>query len=194
MKDFTIHLLGDSTPAGCYLLIIRLKAAKKLRFGRFNQGDAVFLPDGSYIYVGSARGERGSSSLGARLMRHATRCDPAHPQAIRESLQTQLLDADMHAKVPANKRCHWHIDYLLELPEAEISGVIAIRTRDDLEAQLARRLAALPETSIPARGLGASDHPGSTHLFQLQETADWQEKVSALCEVLLNPGDGMAKI
>ncbi len=83
----------------------------------------------------------------------------------------------MHAKVPANKRCHWHIDYLLELPEAEISGVIAIRTRDDLETQLAEDWPALPETTIPARGLGASDHPGSTHLFQLQETADWQEKV-----------------
>ena len=194
MSDFTIHMLGDPLPCGCYLLIIRLSAAKKVIFGRFTQGDAVSLPEGTYLYVGSARGGQGSSSLSARLMRHATRCDPAHPQAIRESLQTNLLDAGLPAKVPAKKTCRWHIDYLLELPEAEISGVIAIRTREDMEQQLAWRLTALPETSLPARGLGASDHPGSTHLFQLQDTTGWQEKVCKLCEVLLNPGDGMAKI
>jgi Uri superfamily endonuclease len=174
--------------------MIRLTAAKKVIFGRYNHADAVFLPTGIYLYAGSARGERRSSSLGARLMRHATRCDPARPHAIRDLLLTSLLNAGIPAKVPASKRCRWHIDYLLELPQAEICGIIAIRTRGDLEAQLARGLAALPETAIPARGLGASNDPGSTHLFYLQNEAGWQKKVSALVKGLLNPDDGMPKI
>jgi Uri superfamily endonuclease len=193
VNDFTVNLSGEPVSSGCYLLIIQLDSAQKVTFGRFNQGDAISLPAGTYLYVGSARGERGSSSLGLRLMRHATRCDPANPHAIRKWMQSQLQDAGIKAIVPLQKRCHWHIDYLLELPQAELSGVIIIGTRGDLEAKLADKLAALPETSIPARGLGASDHQGGTHLFYLQND-DWREKVDTIIQDLVIPDDGLTKI
>ena len=179
---------------GCYIISIHLGTGLKNSFGRYNHGDAVFLPAGGYLYVGSARGEKGSSSLGARLMRHATRTDPARPHAIREELLSQLQNAGITAKVPAKKQLHWHIDYLLDLPEAEINGMILLRTRQDREARLAEMLAALPQTSFPAPGLGASDHRGNTHLFYLQEQGDWPDRMTEISMGLLNPDDGMAKI
>lgn len=194
MRDYQITLLGERIPAGCYLLIIHLAEDQQVRFGCLNKGDAVFLPKGDYLYIGSARGPSGSSSLGARLIRHASRCDPSAPHSIRQKLLARLLDAGIPAKVPDGKKSRWHIDYLLEIPQAEITGVVALRTRDDLEAQLAEELAALPETSIPARGLGASDHPGSSHLLRLAIETDWHQKLISLIYRVTNSGDGIAKI
>ena len=88
-----------------------------------------------------------------------------------------VIDAGLPGKVPAKKTPRWHIDYLLDLPHVEITGVIAVRSLLADEKRLANWLAAMPETGIPARGLGASDHPGGTHLFSVQAGREWWENL-----------------
>jgi Uri superfamily endonuclease len=189
-----ISLLGEEFDSGCYLLIIHLAEDRHLKFGCFNKGGAVFLPKGKYLYIGSAQGKKGASSLSARLMRHLTRCQGKHPHALRKLLLTEIINVGIPAKVPTGKQCRWHIDYLLELPQAEVTGVIAIRSNAHLEQQIADKLAALPETHIPARGLGASDHPGGTHLFHVQADASWWNNLNDLILEIFDPDDGLAKI
>jgi Uri superfamily endonuclease len=189
-----ITFLGEEFGPGYYLLSIRLAENRHLQFGRFNQGGAVFLPKGDYLYIGSARSPKGSSSLSPRLMRHLTRCQDKHPHALRELLLAEFINARIPAKVPAEKRCRWHIDYLLEDPHAEVTGVITLSSAADLEQLIAEKLAALPETHIPAAGLGASDHPGGTHLFHVQANHDWWNNLPELILEIANTDDGLTKI
>lgn len=183
--DPDIQILGGGSNGGCYLLAIRLNGGQNLRFGMFNQGQEMCLNAGNYLYVGSARAGQGASSLGYRLLRHATRSADAPPHAIRERLHHAIKDAGLPGKVPAKKTCRWHIDYLLDLPHAEIAGVIAARSVSADEKRLAGLLAALPETVIPARGLGASDHPGGTHLLLVRAGKEWWANLPKLLSELI---------
>ncbi len=180
--DPDIQILGRGTNGGCYLLAIGLNGDQNLRFGMFNQGQEICLNAGEYLYVGSARSEQGASNLGYRLLRHATRSGDAPPHAIRNRLLHAIIDAGLPAKVPDQKTCRWHIDYLLDIPQAEITAVIAARSLLPDEKRFAERLAAMPETGIPAHGLGASDHPGGTHLLLVQAGKEWWENLPKLIQ------------
>jgi Uri superfamily endonuclease len=192
--DKHIILLGEEISTGCYLLRIQMKQDREVRFGRHNKGGASFLPEGEYLYIGSALGQKGASSLGHRLMRHLTRCGDAPPHPLRERLFDQLVNAGLATKVPELKKCHWHIDYLLEIPEAEVSGILILRSRKNHEKAIARALESLPETSIPVPGLGASDHPGGTHLFALHADEVWWDRLPEFLPGIADLDDGMAKI
>jgi len=50
---------------------------------------------------------------------------------------------------------HWHIDYLL--PQAQTVGFWATTLSSHLECRWVAALTTLPGSSVPARGLGASD-------------------------------------
>jgi len=63
------------------------------------------------------------------------------------------------------KNLFWHIDYLREA--AAGCQALPIRTADDLEHELARRLASLADWSIPR--FGSSDCRCPTHLFGMKE-------------------------
>jgi Uri superfamily endonuclease len=177
-----IQIQGSNTNGGCYLLSIRLEKTQKLRFGMFNHGQEVCLPQGDFLYIGSARGEQGTSSLGYRLLRHATRSAGAPPQVIRERLHHALIDAGLPGKVPVSKTLHWHIDYLLDQPQAELRAVIAYRSQKADEKRIAAYLARLPETSAPAKGLGASDHAGGTHLLGVNAGSQWLERLPGMLQ------------
>ena len=69
----SIYLWGDHGVQGVYLLEIALSQPLTLAFGRFQQGRRFTLPAGTYLYVGSALGQRGATTLAGRLLRHATR-------------------------------------------------------------------------------------------------------------------------
>ncbi len=191
---FSIQLVGRTGNTGCYLLLIRLRRNQEIRFGRFNNGRMVNLPKGFYLYIGSARGQRGASSLGYRLLRHTTRSGAKPPHATQKLLHVSLQDAGIPSKVPAEKRIHWHIDHLIDLMDAEIEGVLVIRGTDVDEKQLAERLTALPETSIPARGLGAGDHPGGTHLLSIDNAEEFWRMLPNWINSQSFLGDGMIKI
>lgn len=182
-----ITIGGDTTVyGGVYVLHVRLAAPRAVVFGRFHGGQPISLPAGDYLYVGSALG-----GLVGRLLRHATRSSvrspalqralgrqkerakaldyepKAPPHAIRDELAARLAAAGLPARLPAVKRLHWHIDYLLDEPDAELIGVWAWRTAEPLEHALADWLAAQPGVVPLAAGLGASDDPGRTHLLRL---------------------------
>jgi Uri superfamily endonuclease len=175
-----VHILGAPLPCGVYLLGIRLTQPEAITFGRYNQGHPVAVPAGEFLYIGSASGQKGSSTLAARLMRHTCRSGtkPHHPiqPILRHALQTNGLAAN----IPRRKTVHWHIDYLLEKYRAELFAILAYRTSQNIEHGLAETLAAQPETSILADGLGASDHPGGTHLLRVHAARSWWEKLPDL--------------
>lgn len=166
-----ITIGGDATcPGGVYVLRIQVATPLWLSFGRFRGGRPVTVAAGDYLYVGSALGRRGASSPTGRLLRHATRSGDRPPHTLRNALLDALRDAGLaapEARPPRGKRLHWHIDYLLDEPAAELTGVSLIRTAARLESKLARRLAEQPGVAPLAAGLGAADLPGETHLFRL---------------------------
>lgn len=172
----SIHLWGDQGVQGVYLLEIALSQSLSLAFGRFQQGRHFTLPTGTYLYVGSALGQRGATTLAGRLLRHTTRTADQPPHALRSALQCALQQAGLAATLPPQKRCHWHVDYLLDQPAAQLTQIYALRTGQALETTVATLLQADPATRLVAAGLGASDHPNATHLFQLALRAAAQEQ------------------
>ncbi|NIW49336.1 MAG: DUF123 domain-containing protein [Gammaproteobacteria bacterium] len=172
-----ITILGDVHPCGVYLLAIQVTEDHQLAFGEFQHGKKIPIPEGTYLYVGSAFGQHRSSSMGYRLLRHASRSGSKIPHLIRPALQRSLDAAGLFGALPKRKTTHWHIDYLLDLPTAEIHGIVALRTTRKVEPELGDRLAHQPETMILAQGLGASDYPGKTHLFFVDADQNWWSKL-----------------
>lgn len=179
-----IIFVGNQTSRGIYLLRITVVAPLTVTFGRFQGGHPIPISPGDYLYIGSALGQRGPTSLAGRLLRHATRSGSLPAHAIRTPLVTQLqeggLITDNKGKTPPNKHCFWHIDYLVDQLAAEIIQIIALRTSRQLEAQLARRLACDPVVAPVAPGLGASDDPQATHLVQVVADAAWWSRLPLL--------------
>jgi len=175
-----ITILGDPYPCGVYLLAVQLTEDEAVAFGEFQHGKKITLPEGTYLYVGSAYGEHRSSSLGYRLLRHASRSGSGIPHLIRPELEKALNTAGLLGSIPKRKTLHWHIDYLLDLPTAEIRGIVALRTKWQIESEVGDRVAAEDETLILAPGLGASDYPGKTHLFFVDADIKWWSNLPEL--------------
>lgn len=174
-----IFFIGEPRASGAYILRIRVDRPLALRFGRFRQGEPIALQAGEYVYVGSAMGSQGSTTLARRVLRHATRSGERPPHAVRLHWQRTLVEAGLLPPnaLPSPKRLRWHIDYLLDEPLVELSGALLLGAAVSLESALARLVNAEPEAFIPAVGLGASDAPGATHFFGIDGDArtadDW---------------------
>ena len=171
-----IAITGDESHAGTYILRIRLKKGTALRFGRFKKGKLISLPAGEYAYIGSALSEKGATTLARRLVRHATRSGDQHPHRIRETMLRQFAECglgDGNLLPRRGKTLHWNVDFLLNLPSAELVGVVAIRSRKRLEDRLAKQLEEDSHTEVIERGLGANDVPGNTHLLHVSATETW---------------------
>ena len=183
-----IAFLGSTYTQGIYLLHIHVAAPLTITFGRFQGGRPIAIRPGDYLYIGSALGQRGATSLAGRLLRHATRSDSRPPHAIRTPLTAQLQEMGLithhKAVTPPSKRCFWHIDYLLDQLAVEITQIIALRTPQRLEAQLARRLAHDPAVAPLVPGLGASDDPHATHLLRVDAAASWWQHLPTLMREL----------
>lgn len=183
-----LTFIGEKYIQGIYLLHIHVTASIVVTFGRFQGGRPIAIQPGDYLYIGSALGQRGATSLAGRLLRHATRSDSRPPHAIRIPLTIQLQEAGLiaHNKIvtPPSKRCFWHIDYLVDQLAAEITQIIALRTPQRLEAQLARRLAHDPVVSPLVPGLGASDDPRATHLLRVDAAPSWWQHLPTLMREL----------
>ena len=176
MKIPSIAIIGEESHAGTYILRIHLKEDTTLRFGRFKKGKLISLPAGEYAYVGSALSEKGATTLGRRLVRHATRSGDQQPHRIREMMLHQFAErglGDGNLLPRRGKTLHWNVDFLLDLPAAELVGISAIRSRKRLEDRLAKQLEEDPHTGIIERGLGANDVPGNTHLLHINATEAW---------------------
>ena len=176
METPSIVIIGDASQAGTYILRIHLKENTTLKFGRFKKGKLISLPIGDYVYTGSALSEKGATSLARRLIRHATRTGDKLPHPIREKMIHRFIECGLGPRdlLPKQgKTLHWNIDFLLDLPSAELVNIFAIRSPERLENRLAKRLEQDPYTEIIEPGLGANDTPGNTHLLHIREDRMW---------------------
>lgn len=168
---FTIF--GQIYRQGSYILLIVLRKPVSVAFGKFLDGRPINLAPGHYLYVGSALGSRrGAFPLASRVLRHASRSDCSPPHEIRTALLN--LFTSWSNRPPARKtgkKLHWHIDYLLDRPEAEIIHVMLFPSPVRLEPHLADLLDSMPETSPVANRLGAQDASTGTHLFRITDPA-----------------------
>ena len=166
---FTIF--GQPDRQGSYILSIKLDKPASVSFGKFRNGEPIELSAGRYLYVGSALGgAKGGFPLASRLLRHASR-SRGENHTIRAELSE--LFATWGYRLPrrqSSKKLHWHIDYLLDRPEAELGHVFLFPGPSRLEPQLAEQLNAMPETSVVADRLGAQDAASGTHLFRVGES------------------------
>ena len=176
MEIPSIHIIGDDSQAGTYILGIRLKENTTLQFGRFKKGKRISLPTSDYVYVGSALSEKGATSLARRLIRHATRSGDKPPHAIRGKMVNQFHNCGLGPPDPFpknGKKLFWNVDFLLDLQLTEIVNVIAIRSPERLEYTLAELLERDTDTQIIEKGLGANDTPRNTHLLRVPTDETW---------------------
>jgi Uri superfamily endonuclease len=184
-----IQITGNRALEGAYILRVQVAGDLHVRFGRFQQSRPLALASGLYLYVGSAMG--GGAPLGRRIVRHLTRCEPLPPHRLRQTFISTFMGVATHPGdlLPRRpKRLHWHIDYLLDHLQAEVTGVIALRSHSRHEATIAAQLAADPTTSPIAPGLGASDNRGATHLLRSKGDAGWWRQFGSEWTTRLDQG------
>ena len=176
-----IQCFANGFRQGTYILFIHLSKKSSLCFGNFLGGKKIHLEPGFYMYIGSALNKKPSSMpLARRLVRHASRSNgkPAHEARefmIRFFQKHQLATADLQP--PANKKLHWHIDYLLDCPDARIITAFVIRSPLRLETAVSDLAESLDETFIIARKLGARDTRSGTHLLGIRDLDSCLEKL-----------------
>ena len=171
-----ITIIGADSQAGSYLLRIQVTTPLKLSFGRFRKGKRIVVPAGTYVYIGSALGQKGATSLGRRLVRHATRSTPKPPHDIRSHLldHFQILGLGQGDLRPQrDKTLYWNVDHLLDRVNVHLTHVIAMRSPERIEAQLGQFLMQDSTTHIVEAGLGANDIPGNTHLLGVNADEAW---------------------
>ena len=171
MADSDFTLFGNNHRMGSYLLLIHLSKSVELAFGMFRKGKLFTIPEGDYIYIGSALGKnRSGSPLARRVIRHTSRSGGKKHHRIRDTMlnlfseKKIILSREIN---PSAKKIRWHIDYLLDLSEAEITHIVLIRSPMRIEQKLSELLEKLEETSLIAPRLGAQDTRNSTHILKL---------------------------
>lgn len=185
-----IAIVGKAGQGGTYVLRIRLAREVRLRFGGFKRGKEISMPAGEYAYVGSALAEKGGASLARRLVRHATRSGNRRPHAIRGEMVEYFGEVGLGAGdlLPGGKKKRWNVDFLLDLAETEIVGVVIARSPVRLEGRLARLLKEDPQTGVVERGLGAGDAVGETHLLRVEGGEAWWARLAERVAGLVDGG------
>ena len=83
-----ICFVGKTRLQGVYLLHLNVAVPIAVTFGRFQRGQPIPILAGDYLYIGSALGQRGATTLAGRLLRHTTRSVDRPPHAIQPLLRT----------------------------------------------------------------------------------------------------------
>ncbi len=96
---------------GSYILVIRIIDDINIQIGKLGE---LFFKEGFYLYVGSAMGKSGSSTLESRVKRHL--------------------------RSPDKKKTHWHIDYLLKNNGVNIARLFLIPHKQKIECVIAQEL------------------------------------------------------
>lgn len=190
MTTDTVLLLGEAWPGGTYVLRLTVAQPLAISFGRFAGGELVPVPAGTILYTGSALGRAGGAALARRLLRHATRSGDQPPHPIQPDIERAFAAAgaaEAALRRPRQKRLHWHVDYLLDQPQVSLTYIIALRSRQRLEARVSQLLQADPLTGILRPGLGASDLPGHTNLLLATSEAAWWANLACRLAELLPP-------
>lgn len=173
-----LTVLGSGDYGGTYVLRMEVKSAIRVRFGRFMDGKQIAVPAGFYVYVGSAMGS--DKALGRRLVRHVTRSGKASDYRIRHDV-VNIFGKGISPR--GEKKLLWHVDYLLDRREVTVTDIIAVRSHERLEGSVAELLMAEGETI--AKGLGASDIKGHTHLLKVASGMAWWEELKVKIKKLV---------
>jgi len=123
---------------GSYILVIFLSKQVKIEIGALG---TISFSKGYYLYVGSAMGNIGSTTLENRVKRH-------------------LTDS-------ANKKIHWHIDYLLNDEGFSITKLYIVPSLMRLECVIARDIKEASDSFI--KNFGSTDCSCKSHLFYFKE-------------------------
>ncbi|MGB5912908.1 MAG: GIY-YIG nuclease family protein [Promethearchaeia archaeon] len=126
---------------GSYILVILLERKKIIKIGSLRN---ILFSKGFYLYVGSAMGNIGSSTLLNRVKRH-------------------FLNK-------REKKFHWHIDYLLADKNSLIAKLYLIPSIQHLECIIAREF--LEQCDDFIKDFGSSDCNCISHLFYFQNFKD----------------------
>jgi Uri superfamily endonuclease len=169
--QFTIF--GDNYPRGSYILFLKVSKPIRLSFGKFQGGRLLDVPKGEYLYIGSALGSgKADKPLAQRLVRHASRSGNNKPQPIQKTLRL-LFEPEASCKkagTTLHKKMHWHIDYLLDCPETEITHIVVVQSPLRLEPLLCNFISSLDTVEPLAKRLGAQDTKNSTHLLKIADS------------------------
>ncbi len=159
-----IYCFGSMVQSGTYILVIDVRADISIRIGKSNKRQNIEFPEGTYIYIGSAMGKKGASSLGNRLIRHVSRSNGIDHK-IKPLLIKYFNKEGINHTNNSKKTLFWNIDYLLEKINVEVTNIICKRSDIPLEKMWSEYLECYPNTFIISRGFGANDHKGHTHLI-----------------------------
>jgi Uri superfamily endonuclease len=129
---------------GSYIIIVYLPINSAIRVGALGTLDFV---KGYYLYIGSAMGNKGSTTLENRIKRHISN--------------------------PKNKTIFWHIDYLLANKKCVITCVYLIPTLSRLECLISGELSKISDNLV--RGFGSSDCKCLSHLYYFKEFWDLEQ-------------------
>lgn len=119
---------------GTYILVIYLENEIKLTIGALGSRE---FKKGFYLYVGSAMGKIGSSTLLNRVKRHV--------------------------RPFSEKKNHWHIDYLLESESVKIIQIFLIPSINKIECIISEELYGHCNGFI--KDFGCSDCSCISHLY-----------------------------
>ena len=131
------------------------------------------LTKGSYVLLIELQQER-TIGVGSLKTMHFDRGSYAYVGSAMGG-----LDARIRRHLRADKKCHWHIDYLLS--HANIDGIILCRSEDRIECTIARALSRQFDF-IP--GFGSSDCTCRSHLFFAPDKRQMKPGVSAVISTL----------
>ena len=129
---------------GTYILIIQLFQNEYIKIGALGK---LYFKKGFYYYIGSAMGDKGSSTIKNRVQRHL--------------------------KPPNEKKIHWHIDYLLKTDNSKIVLIFLIPSRIKLECIIAKELITGADGFI--QEFGCSDCNCPSHLLFLENLKSLKE-------------------
>ena len=126
---------------GSYIIVVYLPVNSTIRVGAL--GDLDFVK-GYYLYIGSAMGNKGSTTLEYRIKRHLSN--------------------------PKNKTIFWHIDYLLANKKCVITCIYLIPSLSRLECLFSGEISKNSDNFV--KNFGSSDCGCISHLYYFQEYWD----------------------
>ena len=97
----------------------------------------------------------------------------------------ELTDEEKKAQSEAHSLGFRRIETILEEEDVELSHVVVMRSGIRLEDQMALFLEMEAGSATLAKGLGAHDRRGHTHVFVIRETAGWWQQLPVRLEKIL---------
>lgn len=83
------------------------------------------------------------------------------------------------------KKLHWHVDYLLDQPFADLKRLIGVCRIWNPEIIIGKILMEDLNTSVIEEGLGASDVSGNTHLLLFDGSEGWWQSLSKKLQIFM---------